>query len=782
MTDLFPIDALPSILQSLPGRQSLPAGSSPLIDAVLETWRVYPAELGTGQAAAVDVAGLRIDDRPPEEQDIPEARIAALWRQAHAAACSSRALTQEDLARLLELGAQPLWEPAQAWVFRLLAASGCRKEIASLLPASGPLSLPQAEALLEAQFPGDDPRSTLAGGPLQAFTIETQYPEALSERWRSLLRLEVNVFLQPQEPSLEGRLQSLADYAVPEGTPAWLAAEQQRISARAGAALIRHRLGRDLADGGWLASPLLQALPDWERLLLEGLVAWQQRDPQRAGSRLWSALEASPHQSAVLYAASIHVALTDPLQALVMLTEDLTSAETSPTCAGGLGDADKSYAITWQAAIAQAALMARLGEDQQPGFNSLVDSLGALPRECLRWSWKSADAHSLRQERLLGAACRVRQGDLPPAERLLQAAFSSPQDQNLNLALSTFAAWQILKARPGDQSWQAEMLHRKVSRGQGTLARTPPAGNPDLQFFQAALSAEKDRQRAIDHIQSLLRQRAWCQREISAGGSRLLYLADLSLRLGHPELALQVCDCLDTSMPGGAGRHAGLSLAGEARSRRWIARLAMAMQTGAGAEEVDPLVEQILLMEGNAARDEVQDGWTRDGRAPHLLLFAAAASLAAGGAHTGAALEKARQQSAPEATCRFLESLKERQPAALSLADIQELPGSLRAAASLLGGAIPLETRLRDYITALGLDWELDAPLEPLELARHVLRQALQEDRSAEVLQWLTLFEGTDREMFKDLAARTRLLLAVRDAIRGDLEGAETRLVQMEGV
>jgi hypothetical protein len=99
----------------------------------------------------------------------------------------------------------------------------------------------------------------------------------------------------------------------------------------------------------------------------------------------------------------------------------------------------------------------------------------------------------------------------------------------------------------------------------------------------------------------------------------------------------------------------------------------------------------------------------------------------------------------------------------------------------LLYGDAPLDVRLRDYITAIGLDWEVQPPLDAEELARIVLAQLIKANRWDDLQHWLVLLEKTNPVMFNDLISRVRLLKAVRKGLTGDLDAAEAQLIQMEG-
>ncbi len=443
-----------------------------------------PGEVMTGRDEAMSLLNLA------ESERLPEARACRLWLQcAGGETPADAAETWEALAR------ESLWEPVQALAFRALAHLGRRRVLAELLPSDGPLSMPQADAWLEATHSGEAaplPRARLAYGGA----------------WAMLVGLESILAC------------ALAPGDIPSGLEALLPPddidrERLRLCARVAAALTRARL----EPGGDL-----RLLPDWERCFLQGAVHARQGDDEAALAALRESIGLNGEQTAPRLAlAAILAHRGEPEAAL---------------------DALACREPTRPVLISRAATLARLG--RYDDCAAALDGLASAGEEPARLRWGAALPHYRAQQNMLLTALAERRGDWKTAEACWRAACDARSaSESLQWSRRFFMAEAELHSSTAS-GWRRDTLQRKTLQAQQKIERAVLTGD-DL-FFRAMALSRGDPARAADEMRRLLRQRPWCEREKKVGGRRLLVVGDLFFRLDRLDDAIRAYELAGPSL------------------------------------------------------------------------------------------------------------------------------------------------------------------------------------------------------------------------------------------
>ena len=375
-----------------------------------------------------------------------------------------------------------------------LASRGQRDALASLLPPGGPLTLPQADAWLEAALPDElEPGWTARIVP----GTDDQLPPAGGAAWVNLLEAETQLACGGDPEAIERALVRIG-------------AQTPHIGTRAVAALARARLAQWREPGDVLTSAEAAALPEWERHYLEALFCWQAGATHAALAALEAALTANPAQTPVRLALAARLAPDAPERALEVVTIDRP---------------------TRQICVARTALLARLGR-----FDEAEQALAlAAPHEPARYTWAAGRREWRRQECALRTALAERRGEWSAAAASWRLGCGGTK--SLEGARQLFMDCRELESMRGGKGWRRSQVAHRMDRAWHELGNLPLSG--DSMFFRAPGFLDRDPARAARDFRALLRQRAWLEAERAAGGGRLVYAGDALLGLGQSEEAVR---------------------------------------------------------------------------------------------------------------------------------------------------------------------------------------------------------------------------------------------------
>jgi hypothetical protein len=444
---------------------------------------------GRDDAARAALADVRPDDPP-------EARVCALWLQ------DAGADQWEAVAR------EPLWPPVQALAFRALTDHGRRRTLAGLLPKTGPLSLVQADAWLDACHDAPD----AADWARRVTPADELLPAGVRAGWLTFLIDEAALAWGGWTPSMAAGLNAFANVSWEQPPRAYAEAQTRRLAVRAVSAQVRLSLAQFAPDPRPLDTPAGQQLPPWEIAYLRGLVGLQ-----------------SPGGQAVPVAD-----LGGQTALRLMLAT--TFAKHSPEEALQALDCPEP---TWEVLLTRAALLARLRRFDEAQQTLTAASARPGPgHEAARCRWAQALPQYRRQEALLRAALAERRGDWIAAKAATQAAKGGPITEALVWSRRSWTSLAELDTLPDGRGWRRSAVQQDQQQATQKVGAIPLTG--DALFFRAAARTDARADGAARDAQTLARQRAWLDREAAVGGGRLLALGDLLLRLNCADDAVRV--------------------------------------------------------------------------------------------------------------------------------------------------------------------------------------------------------------------------------------------------
>jgi tetratricopeptide (TPR) repeat protein len=767
---------------------------------------------------------------------VPAVQIAEIWLKL-ALGATGGDLPQGwelELLSLTRSAGDSLWQPAQAWVYRALVWAERRDLLALILPEQGPLTLPQADAWLEAAFlagQGWEKRLAECTDHLPTISGESgAFPEAVSQFWWELIRLESQMaagWKEPQVPSIPEIEERLVDLSrqiqeiamqplagsTGQNTSHWVEKELRRLAGRTLAALVRARLDMDGGDGGALRSssssalsPAASWLPGWELAYLKGLAAWQRADlvhneyagqstsRDAAEASLVEALEENPNSTPVKYALAIFISERHSRQNRV------PGEGTGLVPEGGTRPEERALELlssclpTYPVRVARAGLLARLGcySEAQVELNSGQES----PLfEGMRYLWPRALEQARRQEALLRTALAERTGDSSQAMLFLKKAFDG--DEQVDRAIpagllesrQAFSAWVELEeplrmARSGsgipaheENAWRKRVVRQRLEKGRQELVKISAVANPDVLFFRAVVLTDFDPTLASRHIKTLLQRRPWIEKELQVGGGRVLWLADAALKLGQFELAQYAYDLLKK-----AGLPAIKNL--DDPSNRLIAkRQALARLSQVLVSE--DLTSEVACEKFERAVSEVTDAWVESYlNIPYLM--SAIGSILCGDHNIETYLARARQSGVGEDICQALDSLASGKLSPnLSIESLKQFPEAVRPLLVFYCGQASEQERIRTFFDWAGSAWTLLTPVDPQRIAATVVHDFVRQQQYDQALSWvqnnLRSSDGSDGEQWAgDLEAWIRLHWALWLGRQGKLDAAEEILRGLE--
>ncbi len=709
--------------------------------------------------------------------------------------------------------------------YRALVSAEQRDLLAQILPEQGSLTLPQADAWLEAAFFAGQERDAEHLGWVdrlveRAAMIDEfgEYPEVIAQPWWELIRLESLMAAGQDDPAvlstteIEKRLMELSrqiqDFTDREPAGSWIENELHRLAGKTLAALVRLRLGMGGGDGGALLSPAAAWLARWEFAYLGGLVAWQSKDyagqnPSRAAAEanLLEALRENPKSTSVRYALAVFIASQNHSNR----GQGIGTGSGNPE--GGASPAEYALELlssclpTYPVRVGRAGLLARLG--RYPEAEAELNSGETLVCEGMRYLWPRTLEHVRRQEALLKAALAERAGDSSQAMLLWRKAFNddghgSPvASGGLVESRQAFSAWVELERLPHEENaWRKRVVRQRLEKGRQELLKMSAVTNPDVLFFRSVVFLDVDPKLAVRDVRMLLLRRPWIEKELKVGGGRILWLADAALKLGQFELARRAYDLVEKARAQEAGYSEG-GLQRLVAKRQALASLFQAIAS-------DDLKGETAPESLDRAFTAAVDAWAERGAsaapcgasaAPcgasitpcskELCLMAAIGSILCGGQNIEAYLAKARQSGVEDDVCQALDSLASgRISPTLSIESLQLFPEAVRPLLVFCCGQASEEDRIRVFFDWAGKSWSSLAPVDPRRIAAQVVLDFAKKQQYDQALSWVrdNLGSGTtgDGEWVSDLDARIRLHQALWLGRQGELAEAETILGRLE--
>ena len=740
----------------------------------------------------------------------PEYKVARIWLSLALQATGGNSILgwETELVELARSQDCTLWQPAQAWVYRALIWAERRDLLALILPEHGTLTLPQADAWLEAAFPaGQGWEKRLVQNTDMVPSVAGElgvYPEAVAQFWWELIRLESLMAAGRKEPQvlsmpeIEERLMDLSR-RIQESTEqqseiVWAEKEHHRLAGKTLAALVRLRLGMDAGDGGALLSPAAAWLPRWELAYLKGLAAWQRNQYAVAEASLVEALEENPNSTPVKYALAIFISERHSRQYRVPGEGTGLVAEVGTRPEERALELLSSCLPTYPIRVARAGLLARLGcySDAQVELNSGQES----PLfEGMRYLWPRALEQARRQEALLRTALAERAGDSSQAMLFLKKAFDG--DEQVDRAVpagllesrQAFSAWVELEkplrmARSGsgipaheENTWRKRIVRQRLEKGRQELVKISAAANPDVLFFRAVVLMDFDPTLAARDVKTLLQRRPWIEKELQVGGGRVLWLADAALKLGQFELAQRAYDLLKK-----VGLPAIENL--DDPSNRLIAQ----RQTLARLSQVlvsEDSTSEAACEKFEHAVSEATDAWVES--YPNILyLMSAMGSILCGGQNTETYLTRARQSGVGEDICQALDSLASGKVSPnLSIESLKQFPEAIRPLLVFCCGQTSEEERIRTFLDWAGSAWTSLAPVDPQRIVATVVHDFVRQQQYDQALSWVqnnlrSSDVGDSEHWVGDMEAWIRLHQALWLGMQGELESAEAGLLDLE--
>ena len=652
--------------------------------------------------------------------DLPESH----WRQSWLAFASDN--TDREFLDQLVCQADQVFGPARFLTFRTLVRMGRRGDILKLIPQKGPLSLYDADALLE----------TGALHCLESGWTDRIVPDednllspAVSERWISLLTIEGNLATTGSVGPMETQLESIVSEVAHEGAGTIEQAFNDYILTRASAALARFRIGNRQDAAQVLNTPAGERLPVWERAYLNGLSLLALGYPDDARSYLEDAISDNPYQGAVCMAlAAIHTD-RNPGEGLSLLQ----SAEPTRELHGS-----------------RAALLARCGRYDEAWACLEKSKEKGMQAEPARLFWPAGRRHLERQVRALETALLEQKGQWQQASNVW--ALNAPPDLPATL-IKTRAFFQAVMEKESllpHQSWRRSVLSQKINRGRYELGQA--LLNRDSLFFWSAAILPEDPILTVKGFQRLLRQREWVSSQQHSGGSRLIYMGDVLLKNGQAPDAIRAYELAEKA------NHPAAAL------RREVAE---AIHGAHSAPNPDQSPEHRKTLSGYY---------------PSLLY--AMAKIADGQMDAArSSLREAESREAPEAVCRVLRQLSEKavDQASLSESEILEmkLPPDIEMVLRLIAGPGTWQERLKSFALDKDTQWIEEFPITKPAALGMLLNFFCRKGDWESMLQTCgTLMSSKDPALLK-AATLAQVRYALHRILETDIEGALETLMQL---
>ena len=683
--------------------------------AVSVTMLTFPEEICLLEDSSLDRLELldRFADLRPD--DLPEAHLCRAWLEPAADISDQRA----DF--LISLG-EKVFAPASLLLYRLLVRLGRRRELSRMIPITGPLTVFQADALLET-------------GELALLTsgwIERIQPDGnglisseLHTRWLALLQGETELATGEASDVAQAALEGLAavgDICRP-GT--FAAALQRYISSRTAAALTRARIGSRLVGFDCLDSDAGRWLPLWEREYLQGLSCQVLGNNDTAYLHLKKSLADNPFQNAVRIALAGLVARECPEDALGLLAPATPSRELN---------------------VIKAALLTRCCLFDEAGKELMARRDGTLSRESVRLFWSTARKHLEQQALALETAVLEQGEDWQKAAVSWQTYGSLGLPDTLRKTRALFHAVRERASLAAHQTWRRSLLDQQITRTRHELRLA--VLNRDALFFWSLANFAEDPEQALQGLKRLLRQSRWVQAQQRVGAARLVLIGDLLLK----------------------------------KSQTTDAYLAYSLAARAGRPDMSPRLQVAWAMIArplDAGASMPREAGISDGFYPVLL---AAMERISAGRKEDAELKLAEAEvlQAPKALCRVLRQIVSGNllDSHVTEEDFQalSLPESIGVVVRLLAGPGSWEERMKTFVHTRGPQWPSDCPMSPVPLAATLVNvQYLEGDWGAIAETAIHLTETGNRQLQK-IATLARILNALRKAVDSDLESAEDEL------
>ena len=683
-----------------------------------------PHELGvSSKVSPLCESTVRLITAAGSDSSLPEAEVCRLWSSW---TVSGSGATSVDLARLVSLASEPLWEPVLSLAYRALAFWGLRHDLANALPREGPISLCQADAWLEASQP-------VAGvGEWQSRPTRDSaipLPPEIIGKWHALLEVESELARHPGTAnSAEAKLSALTIMPANQGTRTYALATQERLAARATAALVRLRIAHGLGDNGLLSSNGGGLLPEWERQYLRGLVYWLLKDWETADGCLKKALSLNPRQSCVRLACAALPLRRDHAESLRLLDIDKPSEEIR---------------------ISRAALFCRLRQyDEAQNELKKCEEHAGTPNEPVRFSWARGRQQMRSLKNLLATALAERGGDWKKAGALWQTACGDQGAAALRQSRHLLVATCEAKSIGRHEARRLEDLERAITRLRFQAGKHHMIGT--AAFFHGVASIEESPEQSLTHLRSLLKRRIWTEKECRMGGQRIRFLADCFVGLGVVDEARQAY-----KMAGETGQVEAMFL-----------YEILSMGTGS-ADTSDAHGSPGPRLPTSSSSETF---W------PHLLaaLALVARSDAAG---AGKELDEARQKGIPcamEHCVTALCALASGNSASISESDLSSLPitSKTKALIRLLIGNGDFAGRVKDFVNAYGGNWADASPLNVPHMINALVVDLCAQGKYDESLKLLDCISDAESSPLSVI----RILISARHSLCDALSGEPQRV------
>lgn len=553
---------------------------------------------------------------------------------------------------------RPLWSPIFNLLARLLSHEGKRSELAKLVNPAQPLTLGEADTILEANLNGGSGGGDFAGR--LAVLADPLLSVGANESWRNMLAAEFAVHHGNFARQVESTLHSLAVDWTKEKNTSYAANEMRRVSKRAVAALARCRIAVGGADWDFLSWPSFQALPLWEKLYLRGLVEWRCGNSSEPAPLLLQALSANPAQNCVRLALASQLAPQDSAAARSVLAEALP---------------------TLDVIVSRAALEARLGFfDVAEATLASVQNAFTWPRESIRHGWGKAAEGRWRQFHLLLPALAERKGQWAVAKKALHSLKDVTGRKAIFDLRSAFNAWREIRQNPASPQWIRDQAVQRLKRHLHGLPDVPAGG--DELFWKATAKSMEAPERALADLRSLCSQAGWVNAQSRVSPGRLRFLGDLLMSVGAP---------LDASSLYALAADLGVEVTSRCNFASMVCALMKPIGTTvAFSSQYSPL--------------SVNDGWQD--------IFSKLYQLTGGKKlELGALAEKGLGDTVP-AEVRAILALMDGQTESLDAQQARDVPIEVLEAARLF---IPSELQpdlMSQFITRLGKRWKDFCPID----------------------------------------------------------------------
>lgn len=693
-----------------------------LARAACRTLILGPVDLGVEASDDELWPNLAIPLAEVGPEDMPEARFCRLWLQ------WAMGAPPDDGREMIELVRGSLMEPFQLLAYRALAYCGQRDALGELLPDKGPFSIAQADAWLAASHkyhPIDNHR------PLVQQTSSTDGDDHLHEAWAGLLDAEYRLAVEKTGLDREKVFVRLLPDEAPETPRNLVSAQRCRIAARAAAALVRARLGREIGDDGILSTPCARLLPVWERNYLCGLVAWAMRDVDAARTYLDKALKLNPHQTCTRRALAALMAVRDPAGALDVLTTP------NPT---------------YEMLVSRGAILLRLQRDDEADQILTYCVEDGVPHEPLRFDWPRGNSQTRCQAGMLKSALAARRGRWDQAKQVWDTQVAASRTNSQNLSHQLFVSGLELADGATRDGWRRDLLIRIHRQVWHRISRQPLVGSELFYRAIAAIDAHPDQ--AVADFTTLLSRRTWVEGQRRVGGAQLVYVGDALVRLDQIGEAVRAYDLADQA--GAAG----------AKERLTLAKVVLAVESGGSSQE-------ILA----AADGDGQMGSCRPG-----LQMIVALGLLFSGDSQGALdrVQVAEEAGASPMVGRCLRALCSTfagTPENVSKAELAALPVSPRTRAVLMWliGEGAMREKVNALREAFPNDSMTECPFNTDVAVRHMVADLCETNQWDEAAR-LAKRHSQQSPVLSDLPVQVDLGRALAHAIGGELDEAQKQL------